>query len=128
MHEANASIVGVWDTDVMLPDTQIDQAIEDIREGKAVMSFPYDGKFCFCSAIDSFLFRYKQDINDLKEKELKFVFFPYSVGGAFLVNKDVYLKAGGDIHRRQGDSRATWLLARARPLKRHWRNLRLTEG
>ena len=96
LHEANASIVGVWDTDVMLPDTQIDQAIEDIREGKAVMSFPYDGKFCFCSAIDSFLFRYKQDINDLKEKELKFVFFPYSVGGAFLVNKDVYLKAGGE--------------------------------
>ena len=34
LHEANASIVGVWDTDVMLPDTQIDQAIEDIREGK----------------------------------------------------------------------------------------------
>lgn len=32
----------------------------------------------------------------MKEKELKFVFFPYSVGGAFLVNKDVYLKAGGE--------------------------------
>ena len=96
LQEAKTSIVGIWDADVILPNEQIDKAIDDIYNGKAVMSFPYDGKFVFCSAIDSFLFRYKQDINHLKERESESVFFSYSVGGAFLVNKEVYLRAGGE--------------------------------
>ena len=41
LREADTSIVGIWDTDVIVPNDQIDCSIADIRDGKAVMSFPY---------------------------------------------------------------------------------------
>lgn len=95
LREADTSIVGIWDTDVIVPNDQIDRSIADIREGKAVMSFPYDGRFNFCSLEDSFVFRNKRSIDFLKEKEYSNCVF-HSVGGAFLVYKDIYVKAGGE--------------------------------
>lgn len=47
LYETDTSIVGIWDTDVIVPDDQIDSSIADIRNGKSVMSFPYDGRFNF---------------------------------------------------------------------------------
>lgn len=95
LREVNTSIVGVWDTDVVVPDDQIDVSIADIREGKAIMSFPYDGRFYFCSMEDSFVFRDSRSIEFLKEKEHS-SYCTYSVGGAFLVHKDYYLETGGE--------------------------------
>lgn len=95
LREANTSIVGIWDTDVIVPDDQIDRSIDDIREGRAVMSFPYDGRFIFCSLEDSFIYRNKRSIEFLRESEhLNCV--SHSVGGAFLVHKDIYMKSGGE--------------------------------
>ncbi|WP_288733123.1 glycosyltransferase [uncultured Parabacteroides sp.] len=95
LRQADTSIVGIWDTDVIVPDNQIDRSIDDIREGRAVMSFPYDGCFNFCSLEDSFVFRNKRSIDLLKEKEhLNYVY--HSVGGAFLVHRGIYMKAGGE--------------------------------
>ena len=45
MQEAEGAIVGIWDTDVLLPKEQILEAVDAIRKGNAVMSFPYDGRF-----------------------------------------------------------------------------------
>lgn len=95
LREATTSIVGMWDTDVIVPDDQIDCSIADIRNGKAVMSFPYDGRFNLCSMEDSFVFRDNHLIEFLKGKEYSDCFI-HSVGGAFLVHKDHYLKAGGE--------------------------------
>lgn len=93
--EADTSIVGIWDTDVILPDNQIDYSIADIQSGKAVMSIPYDGHCYYCSMEDSFVFRDNRLIHFLEEKEHSECYI-HSVGGAFLVHKDRYLKAGGE--------------------------------
>ena len=95
LREADTSIVGIWDTDVIVPNDQIDCSIADIRNGKAVMSFPYDGHFNMCSMEDSFVFRDNRLIEFLKGKKHSDCFI-HSVGGAFLVHKDRYLKAGGE--------------------------------
>lgn len=95
LYETDTSIVGIWDTDVIVPDDQIDSSIADIRNGKSVMSFPYDGRFNFCSMEDSCVFRDNRLIEFLKEKEHLNCFI-HSVGGAFLVHKDYYLEAGGE--------------------------------
>ncbi len=95
LRETDTSIVGIWDTDVIVPDDQIDSSIADIRNGKSVMSFPYDGRFNFCSMEDSCVFRDNRLIEFLKEKEHLNCFI-HSVGGAFLVHKDYYLEAGGE--------------------------------
>lgn len=92
---ADTSIVGVWDTDVIVPNEQIDQSIFDIYEGKAAMSFPYGGCFNFCSKEDSIVFRNERSMEYLQGKEY-YDHVLHSVGGAFLVNKDVYIKAGGE--------------------------------
>lgn len=95
LYETDTSIVGIWDTDVIVPDDQIDSSIADIRNGKSVMSFPYDGRFNFCSMEDSCVFRDNRLIEFLKEKEHLNCFI-HSVGGAFLIHKDYYLEAGGE--------------------------------
>lgn len=95
LREADTLIVGIWDTDVIVPNDQIDCSIADIRNGKAVMSFPYNGHFNMCSMEDSFVFRDSRLIVFLKEKEHSACFI-HSVGGAFLVHKDLYLEAGGE--------------------------------
>ena len=95
LREANTSIVGIWDTDVIVPNDQIDCSIADIRNGKAVMSFPYDGRFNLCSMEESFVFRDNRLVEFLRGKVYSNSIF-HSVGGAFLVNKDYYLEAGGE--------------------------------
>lgn len=95
LREADTSIVGIWDTDVIVPDDQIDYSIADIQNGKAVMSFPYDGRFNFCSLEDSVVFRDNRLIEFLEETQGSNCIL-HSVGGAFLVHKDYYLKAGGE--------------------------------
>lgn len=95
---AQTAIVGIWDTDVILPKEQIMEAIEAIRSGRAVMSFPFDGRFCMLSATKTDLFLQEQSISIL-QKEVRGSSMPYgehSVGGAFLVNKELYLAAGGE--------------------------------
>ncbi|WP_418543246.1 sulfotransferase family 2 domain-containing protein [Parabacteroides goldsteinii] len=95
LREADTSVVGIWDADVIVSDDQINRSIDDIRAGRAVMSFPYDGRFIFCSLEDSFIFRHKRSIDFFKENEhLNCVF--HSVGGAFLVHKDIYMRTGGE--------------------------------
>ena len=86
-------IVGIWDADILLPENQLKQAIYHIQKGY-VMCLPYDGECRFLNETES---------NIIREK----TFFPHpmqgvrelgrpSVGGAFLVNRDLYLAAGGE--------------------------------
>lgn len=97
LNEARTRIVGVWDTDVIVPEEQMDSAIEKIWTKNAVMSFPYDGRFYMISPVDSAQFR--------KKYELPFLvscidhidsFATNSVGGAFFVDKYAYLNVGGE--------------------------------
>ena len=97
LREAETELVGIWDTDVILPDEQIDRALQDICEGKAVMSYPYDGRFYFCNSEESSFYRQQASIDYLLERVNRGNYcMSNSVGGAFCVRKDFYLEAGGE--------------------------------
>lgn len=89
---ARHPIAGIWDTDVIIPSAQLTAAIEQIRLG-SVMSFPYDGRFIFLNKKESLAVC--EDVSVLEKMEISYGGRP-SVGGAFLVDRDKYLEAGGE--------------------------------
>lgn len=93
LKEALYPIAGVWDTDVLIPEEQLIQAVEYIRRG-CVMCFPYDGAFRFLDRDESCLIR--SDMHSLKSGQGFRMMGRPSVGGAFLVNRLQYLEAGGE--------------------------------
>lgn len=94
---ATTPVVGVWDTDVIVPAGQIEKAVLEISEGRAVMAFPYDGNFYNVNSVKSERFRNELDINTLKLSiNAHTCMGSHSVGGAFLVNKALYMQAGGE--------------------------------
>lgn len=98
LRDAQGAVVGVWDTDVAITYGQISDAVKAIRTGWAVMSFPYDGHFYTLSPKDSDLFVQDRSFERLDElvKTSHLAHGPHSVGGAFLVNRKLYLQYGGE--------------------------------
>lgn len=95
---ARHPVVGVWDTDVIIPPAQLRAAVEQIRLG-SVMSFPYDGRFIFLNKEQSLAVR--KDLSVLEKVDTSYKMRP-SVGGAFLVDRDKYMEAGGENERFYG--------------------------
>lgn len=93
LKEAAHPIVGVWDADVLIPETQVMSAVWHIQEGYTLY-FPYNGDFRFIGKERSKAIR--QDINLLLPQDGQRFMGRPSVGGAFLVNRDKYLQAGGE--------------------------------
>lgn len=95
MSETN--IVGIWDTDVVLTKRQIIKAVGSIKNG-ITLSYPYDGRFIFLDFQESN--KAREDISFfLKNKNRKnepTIFKRSSVGGAFIVNRQRYMDAGGE--------------------------------
>lgn len=98
LHLAPTSIVAIWDADVFLNLSQIEKSIELIKEKRVTMCFPYDGRFFFLNPHDSVLARTNiySFIYNYREGMLVDMLGRPSVGGIFIVNKDQYLKAGGE--------------------------------
>lgn len=98
IRKASSSVVGVWDTDVIVPECQIREAVDKIRSGEVIMAFPYDGRFYTLSPKDSSKVKDEQAYDFLYAEIENQVLMhgPHSVGGAFLVNKEKYLQAGGE--------------------------------
>lgn len=98
LQDVQGAVVGIWDTDVVIPREQILDAVKTIRSGLAVMSFPYDGRFYMLSPENSVQFVQDRSFKRLDEQvEKRFLAHgPHSVGGAFFVNRMVYLQSGGE--------------------------------
>ena len=90
---AEYPIVGVWDTDIIVLQTQLTEAIEMIENGN-IMSFPYDGEFRLLDREESALIRNGNEV--LSSSSGVSLMKRPSVGGAFLVDKEKYLLAGGE--------------------------------
>ena len=101
---AKTPIVGIWDADVIASKEQIEESIGQIKEGHAIMSFPYNGRFFFLSPDLSDDFRKKREFNIFEEQKnkLSLSFGTYSVGGAFVVNKDAYKLVGEENEKFYG--------------------------
>lgn len=95
---AKTPFVAVWDADAMAPPEQILRAVEVLRSGLAVMSFPYDGRFYSSDKVSSDLFKRLFDIEILIKRipVLQLMHGYHSVGGAFFADKEKYLTAGGE--------------------------------
>ena len=100
LNDTESDIVGIWDTDVIIPINQILEAVMAIQTGQAVMSFPYDGRFYMLSPEDSCLFEKNNFVGNLNNGISQSGFFLahgfHSVGGAFFVNRRIYIKNGGE--------------------------------
>lgn len=98
LSDARGAVVGVWDADAIVSEIQILDAVAAIRFGRAIMSFPYDGHFYTLSPESTDLFvkdhSYKSLYEQIENSHL--AHGPYSVGGAFLVNRNIYLQYGGE--------------------------------
>lgn len=97
LKEIDAPIVGVWDADVIVPPSQIKEAINAIRQGLAAMSFPYNG-YCYMLS-PALSFQYctnpQNAISQIAiEKGLPHT--TQSFGGIFFVNRKLYIQAGGE--------------------------------
>lgn len=86
-------IVGIWDTDVLVPEKQIRKSIAMIEYG-CVMCFPYDGRFLMLTPEESEKIR--TDIKYWRQTTEKQSFGRPSVGGAFLVNRNKYMAVGAE--------------------------------
>jgi hypothetical protein len=95
---SDTPIVGIWDADAIAPVGQITDAVGRILSGEAVLCFPYDGKFYSCDKITSDLFRKHLNIEipGKRVPVMNLMHGYHSVGGAFFVNKNKYLAAGGE--------------------------------
>lgn len=111
LQETDCDIVGIWDADVMIRRKQISEAIEAIKIGRAVMSFPYDGRFYMLFPNMSDERSFKRLENNIEWHNL--VHDPHLVGETFLVNRKIYLEAGGE-----NEHFYSWRLADAERVKR----------
>ena len=97
LKEVSSDIAGIWDTDVVLEERQILDAIAQIKSGEAVMSFPYDGRFFMLPEEKTEEFVKGVSFECLQKAVSSSLLIGYhSVGGAFFVNRKQYLQAGGE--------------------------------
>lgn len=93
---SKTNIVGMWDTDVIFPKQQIVMGVREVLNGATFCS-PFDK----CIYLDSEISKCARDevlsfLKDDSNKELPPVLGRPSVGGAFIINKERYLNAGGE--------------------------------
>lgn len=102
INKASTPIVGVWDTDVIIPVQQIEQAVISIRQGVSQISYPYDGSFWYLSKEIVYQYKKKQDITLLYKGINTNSTGRPAFGGAFFVDKEIYLQAGGENEKFYG--------------------------
>lgn len=96
--------IAVWDTDSIVPVDQILESAAVLRKGEAIMSIPYDGRVFMCDKFLSDLFKNIPYIEILMKliHVLPLMYGYHSSGGAFLTNKEKYLKTGGENEKFHG--------------------------
>jgi len=85
---ATTPYIAVWDADAIASPVQILESIQKLRAEEAVMSLPYDGRFYSCDKISCELLK--------RVPVMQLMHGYHSVGGAFIVDKEKYLEAGGE--------------------------------
>lgn len=91
-------VVGVWDSDIIVSLSQIEQSLSAILEQGYVMSSPYNGEFRFLTAQQSKSYAANREYTFLQSCFSPDIPFRKraSWGGAFLVNRESYLHCGGE--------------------------------
>lgn len=94
----NTKYVGVWDSDVVIDSSQIATSMELLRSGVVDMVIPYDGRFFDIrhDLLNEFITN--RDISALIDAipNMTPIYGNMSCGGAFIVDKEAYVSAGGE--------------------------------
>lgn len=92
--------VGIWDTDVIIPESQIDNAYQLLCSDESDCVYPYDGEFRnykesatqeFAATMNYDKLQASPDYRVRKNRSM--------VGGALLIRRDKYLEIGGENER-----------------------------
>ena len=94
----NTPFISIWDADVIADKKQIIEAIEALKNNKADVSYPYDGRFLDTSDIIRLLFLEKKHISVLHNYKyfMHLIYGDKMVGGAVFINLEKYIKSGLD--------------------------------
>lgn len=96
--------VAVWDPNAIASSEQIIDVVNQLRLKQAVMAIPYDGRLYNADKILTDIFinamEYEALLNNISRMDLTNGY--YSDGGAFIVNREQYLMAGGENENTWG--------------------------
>jgi hypothetical protein len=94
----NTPYAAIWDADAIAPPEQIMESAEELRKSLTMMSLPYDGRFNAADKISCDLFKRLLNIEILNTRiEVMDLLYSYcAVGGAYMVNMEKFIKAGGE--------------------------------
>ncbi|WP_312338162.1 glycosyltransferase family 2 protein [Sphingobacterium sp.] len=91
---SSSPFVVLYDTDVIIESTQIEEAVSMLRTGEIKAVLPYDGGVISINSLKvKDAFRKKLDIKILKNSDQKFS-STTSVGGAIFLDRETFIKAG----------------------------------
>jgi predicted glycosyltransferase involved in capsule biosynthesis len=98
IHMADTKYVAVWDTDVIVPVSQIVSSVEKLRTEQAFLTLPYDGRAFLTDKYYAELFKTTLEIRVFMKllPGMPLMYGYHSTGGAFLTNKAKYLETGGE--------------------------------
>ena len=94
--------VSVWDVDVVAQPSQIVKAVELLRQGTDFV-YPYEKYFLDTSAVLRREYLKHGDLKVLQDywRFMKEMYPPNPVGGAFLANRESYIRSGLENRRRR---------------------------
>jgi hypothetical protein len=94
----NTPYVAIWDADAIAPPEQIIASAEELRTSRAFMSLPYDGRFYSADKVSCSLFKQFLNIGILTTRigVMDLLYSYRAVGGAYMVNREKFIKAGGE--------------------------------
>ena len=103
LHEVRTPVAGIWDSDVIVPVEQIAEAVNRCV-ADYTLCYPFDGRFYAAHKCLSRLYKYTGNMDILVQNQsLHWLMHGwYSVGGAFAVNTEKYLSAGGENENMYG--------------------------
>ena len=101
--DATTPYIGIWDTDVVIPNLQIVDAVQKLREGYEI-SYPYDGHFYDTTDIIRELFWKTGNIQTLikNQDKMSMIYGSSMKGGAMFVNRLAYMDAGMENEKFYG--------------------------
>lgn len=99
---ADVDVVAVWDADVILPYSQVNEAVVCVNTQSATIVYPHNGTFHTLSPKQSLEFRKNQDLLRFQNEKLTSMMGRTACGGVYLVNRKRYLSLGGDNEKFVG--------------------------
>lgn len=95
---SNRPYIGIWDSDVIIPSNQIASALGLLRNNRADMVLPFDGR-CYNIGqwrLEEFIKHGDISILEGGVQHLSPIYGYMTCGGAFIVNRAKYVEAGGE--------------------------------